>query len=99
MKIDKFIFTVDFVSIDLDDMVEVPLILEWLFLVMSQALIDVKDSKMVLRVGEEKVAFKLKGAMRHSMDFDDFCYFVDNIDGYISDFVQKSWFRYGLNSC
>ena len=56
---------------------EVLLILERPFLANSQALIDVKDGGMVLRVWEEKVVFKLQEAMRHSMDFDDSCYFVD----------------------
>ena len=31
---------------------------------------------MVLRVDEEKVAFKLHNAMRHLMDFNDSCYYV-----------------------
>ena len=45
--------------LDLDDRVEVPLILTRPFLGTSQALIDAKDGKMVLRVVEEKVVFKL----------------------------------------
>lgn len=45
----------DFVILDLDDKVKVPLILEQPFLVTSQALIDGKDSQMVLRVAMEKL--------------------------------------------
>ena len=58
---------------------EVHLILGRPFLATSQVLIDVKDGRMVLRVGEEKVAFKLQETIRHSMDFNDSCYFVDLI--------------------
>ena len=90
VKVDKFIFPLDFVIQDLDEKVEVPLILGRQFLVTSQALIDVKDGRMVLRFGEEKVVFKLEEAMRHSMEFDDLYYFVDHIDDCVSDFAQDS---------
>ena len=61
VKWDKFIFLVDFVILVLDDRVEVALILGKPFLATSQALIDIKDRRMVLRVGVEKVVFKLQG--------------------------------------
>lgn len=48
IKVDKFIFSVDFVILDMDDKVEVPLILGIPFLETSKALIDVKDGQMVL---------------------------------------------------
>lgn len=31
--------------------------------------------------------------MRHSMDFEDTCYYVDVIDDIVSDFVQKTWIK------
>ena len=61
MKLDKFIFPVDFVILVLDDRVEVALILGKPFLATSQALIDIKDRRMVLRVGVEKVVIKRQG--------------------------------------
>lgn len=88
---DKFIFLVDFVILHLDDMVEVPLILGRPFLATSQALIDVKDCRMVLRIGEEEHVFKVKDSMRHSIDFNDACYFVDVVDDLVTDFVQDTW--------
>ncbi|XP_039113820.1 uncharacterized protein LOC120249368 [Dioscorea cayenensis subsp. rotundata] len=93
VKVEKFIFLVDFITLDLDDRAEVPLILGCPSLATSQALIDVKDGKMVLRVGDEEVVFKLKDAMRHSMDGDDTCYALDVIDGCVSDFVQDTWMK------
>ena len=59
VKVDKFIFPIDFVILDSDDKVEVPLILLRPFLATSQVLIDVKDRRMVLRVRGEEVVFKL----------------------------------------
>ena len=54
------------------------------------ALIDIKDGRMVLRVGEEEVLFKLQATMRHSMDLDVSHYFVDHVDDCGFDFVQDS---------
>ena len=76
---------------------QVPLILRRPFLATSQALIDVKDGRMVLRVGGQEVILKLQDAMRHSLDFDDLCNFVDHNDVCIFDFVQESWFKDNLN--
>ncbi|XP_039135556.1 uncharacterized protein LOC120272975 [Dioscorea cayenensis subsp. rotundata] len=59
VKVDKFIFLVDFVILDLDEDVEVPLILGRSFLATSQALIDVGNGRMTLRVGDEEVIFAL----------------------------------------
>lgn len=90
---DKFIFLVDFVILHLDDMVEVPLILGRPFLATSQALIDVKDGRMVLRVEEEEIVFKIKDSMRHFMDFNDTCYFVDVVNDLITNYVQDTWMK------
>ncbi|XP_039145567.1 uncharacterized protein LOC120282785 [Dioscorea cayenensis subsp. rotundata] len=73
--------------------VEVSLILERPFLATLMAFIDVKDGRITLRVGEEEVVFKLRDSMRHTMDFDDTCYFIDVIDGVISEFVQDTFLK------
>lgn len=84
---DKFIFLVDFIILDLDDKVEVPLILQRPFLATSQALIDVRDGWMVLPVWEEEIVSKLKDSMRHSIDFDDTCYYMDVVNYLIFYYV------------
>ncbi|KAK5846099.1 hypothetical protein PVK06_002370 [Gossypium arboreum] len=80
VKIDKFIFPVDFVVLDIDEDVEVPLILGCPFLATVRAVIDVGDGKLVLRVGDEEIIFKIYDAMRFSREQDDSCYFMDSID-------------------
>lgn len=87
MKVDKFIFLVDFIILNLDDKVKVPLIMRRPFLATSTALIDVKNGQMALRVSEEEIIFKLRDSMRHTMDFDDTCYCVDVVDEFVSKFV------------
>ena len=52
---------------------------------------------MVLIVGEEKVVFKLQEAMRHLMDCDDFCYFLDHVDYCDVDFLHDSQLGEKLN--
>ncbi|XP_039134242.1 uncharacterized protein LOC120271634 [Dioscorea cayenensis subsp. rotundata] len=59
VRVDKLIFPIDFVILDVDDNVEVPLIIGRQFLNISGALIDVKEGKMTLRVGDEQVVFTL----------------------------------------
>ncbi|GJT76460.1 retrovirus-related pol polyprotein from transposon TNT 1-94 [Tanacetum coccineum] len=56
--IDKFVFPVNFIILDLPNDVKVPLILERPFLSTAHAKIDVFKRKITLRVGDEKIIFK-----------------------------------------
>ena len=59
VKVDKFIFPVDFVVLDMEEDRVAPIILGRLFLATGQALIDVKNGELTLRVGEDQVKFNL----------------------------------------
>ncbi|XP_022899523.1 uncharacterized protein LOC111412887 [Olea europaea var. sylvestris] len=54
VKVDKFIFPVDFVVLDMEEDEKVPLILGRAFLATGRALIDVQEGKLTLRVNEEQ---------------------------------------------
>ncbi|GKA33607.1 putative ribonuclease H-like domain-containing protein [Tanacetum coccineum] len=56
--IDKFVFPVDFIILDIPEDIKVPLILGRPFLSTAHAKIDVFKRKITLRVGEEKIIFK-----------------------------------------
>ncbi|GJZ69929.1 RNA-directed DNA polymerase, eukaryota, partial [Tanacetum coccineum] len=58
VRIDKFIFPIDFVILDIPEDDDVPLILGRPFLSTAHAKIDVFKRKFTLRVGEEKLVFK-----------------------------------------
>jgi len=73
--------------------VKVPLILGSPFLATSKSFIDVKDVRMALQVDEEEIVFKLRNSMRHTMDFDETCYFVDVVDDVVSEFVQETYMK------
>ena len=57
VRVDKFVFSVDFVILDFEQYRNCPLILRRPFLNTGKALIDVCEGKIILRVGEEKVEF------------------------------------------
>ncbi|XP_039146863.1 uncharacterized protein LOC120284127 [Dioscorea cayenensis subsp. rotundata] len=90
VKVDKFIFPVDIVILDVDENVEVPLILGRSLLATSQALIDVSNGRITLRVGDEEVMFALSNTMKHPSTFDDTCYFLDKNHSLVDECVQET---------
>ena len=64
VKIDKFIFPMDFVVIDIEEDSEVPIILGRPFLATGQALIDVREGNLTLWVKSEEVKFNIPQAMK-----------------------------------
>ena len=64
VKVDKFIFSVDFIVLDMEEDHDVPLILGQPFLSTSRALIDVHSSELTLRVNEEEVIFNIYRSMK-----------------------------------
>ncbi|KAK5802669.1 hypothetical protein PVK06_030282 [Gossypium arboreum] len=99
VKVDKFIFPVDFVVLDMDEDVEVPLILGRPFLATTRVVIDVADGKLVLRVGDKEIIFKIYDAMRFSREQDDSCYFIDSIDYATQDSFQEIIHKDKLELC
>ena len=60
VKIDKLIFVVNFVVLDMGEDTKAPLI----FLTTTQVLIDVKNGELKIRVGDEHVKFNLYQSMQ-----------------------------------
>nr|GEV86567.1 putative reverse transcriptase domain-containing protein [Tanacetum cinerariifolium] len=56
--IDKFVFSVDFIVLDMLEDIKVPLILRRPFLSTSHAKIDVFKRKIALKIGNDKIVFK-----------------------------------------
>ncbi|XP_012461482.1 uncharacterized protein LOC105781491 [Gossypium raimondii] len=99
VKVDKFIFPVDFVVLDMDEDVEVPLILGFPFLATTKAIIYVGNDKLVLKVGDEEIIFQIYDAMRFSREQDDLCYFIDSIDHAIKDLLHEIIHKDTLELC
>ena len=69
-KLDKFIFLADFIVLDIEKDWEVPLILGRPFLATERTLIDVHQSKLILKVQDEQVTFSVFEAMKFSSNID-----------------------------
>ncbi|XP_019230006.1 PREDICTED: uncharacterized protein LOC109210978 [Nicotiana attenuata] len=59
--VDKFVFPVDFIVVNMEQNKEVPLILGRPFLAMGRAILDIQERQLMLRVGDERLIFKMEG--------------------------------------
>ena len=84
VKVDKFIFPVDFVILDFEADKTCPLILGRPFLNTGKALIDVHEGKLTLRVGDEKFDFFMSKLMKYPLE-DETCMKIAVIDECVKD--------------
>ncbi|XP_009764547.1 uncharacterized protein [Nicotiana sylvestris] len=59
VRVDKFVFPVDFIVVNMEENKEIPLILGRPFLATGRAILYIHEKKLMLRVGEETVTFKM----------------------------------------
>nr|GFA42399.1 reverse transcriptase domain-containing protein [Tanacetum cinerariifolium] len=89
IKVGKFHFLTDFIVVNFEADLRVPLILGRSFLRTGCALIDVYGEEITLRVNDESITFNLNQTMRYSSTYDDtLVNRVDVIDVTCEDFVQ-----------
>nr|GEX63660.1 reverse transcriptase domain-containing protein [Tanacetum cinerariifolium] len=89
VKVGKFHFPTNFVVVDFEADLRVPLIIGRSFLRIGRALIDVYREEITLRVNDESVTFNLNQTMRYSSTYDDNSVNrVDVIDIAWEEFVQ-----------
>nr|XP_016481894.1 PREDICTED: uncharacterized protein LOC107802829 [Nicotiana tabacum] len=68
VRVDKFIFLVDFIVVDMEVNKEIPLILGRPFLCIGRAFLDIYEEQLMLRVGNEKVVCGGELAEQHKLD-------------------------------
>jgi len=66
VKVDKFLFPIDFVMMDIEEDVDVPLIFGRPFMEAAKMIIDVDKGKLKVCVENEEVSFNVFEAMKHS---------------------------------
>ncbi|GJZ77107.1 reverse transcriptase domain-containing protein [Tanacetum coccineum] len=71
VKVGKFTFPDDFVILEMEEDSKVPLILGRPFLHIADAVIQVKQKQLNLRVGTERMIFNIESVMKHSYSNDD----------------------------
>jgi len=79
VKVDKFVFPVDFVVMYIEEDDDVPLILGRTFMFAARMMIDYDDGLMTVRLDDEEINFNLHSAMKHSKD-KGACLKVDAMD-------------------
>ena len=95
VKVDKFIFPVDFVVLDFEKDSKCPLILGRPFLNIGKAIIDVHEGKITLRVSDESIEFVMPRLMKYPIE-EEFCIRVEVVDECVrevnlnKEFVEKN---------
>ena len=64
VKVDKFLFPVYFIVLEMEENTEVPLILGRPFLATGRAIIDVHQGQLILRVDEERIIFDMQKLLK-----------------------------------
>src|SRR5262249_25742669 len=90
VKVDKLIFPVDFVIMEMEEDFKVPVILGRPFLATTKALIDVAEGRLILRIQDEEVVFDMSKAMKYPPSSDDSCFRIDVIKEAVSEVFQDS---------
>ena len=79
VKVREFYIPVDFIVLEMEEDVEMPIILGRPFLATAGAIIDVKNGRLTLKVGEDKVEFNLNMVTKYP-SFTDNVYHIDCTD-------------------
>ena len=83
VKVDKFIFPVDFIVLDMEEDKEIPIILGRPFLATGRAMIEVQRRELKLRVQEDEVKFNVFEVVRHPAESDT-CFIVETVEAIVS---------------
>jgi hypothetical protein len=88
----------DFVVMEMEEDVHVPILLGRPFLATAGAIIDVKNGKLAFNVGKEKVEFELAKLMKGPSSKDS-CFMIDMIDRCVKECSLASPTQDGLEIC
>ncbi|GKD09250.1 reverse transcriptase domain-containing protein [Tanacetum coccineum] len=80
VEVGKFTFSADFIILEMVEDSKIPLILGRPLLYTADAVIQVKQKELNLRVGTERMIFNIDSAIKHSHSNDDTCFSIDVID-------------------
>ncbi|GKA69779.1 putative nucleotidyltransferase, ribonuclease H [Tanacetum coccineum] len=98
VKIDKFVFPVDFVIFYMEEDHRIPIILGRPFLATTHAMIDVSNKKISFKVGKEIITFNLEKSMRFSPSVKDTYHSADIIDLSILENIKEIFTPTDVNS-
>ncbi|XP_019232260.1 PREDICTED: uncharacterized protein LOC109212971 [Nicotiana attenuata] len=100
VKVDKFIFPVDFIVLEMKECSDEPIILGRPFLAIGRAIIDVHQGQLILRVDEERVIFDMQKILRFSEDdTSSSCFSIDMINNLIDEFKDDQLISDSMERC
>ena len=79
VKVDKFIFPIDFIVLDMEEDKEIPIILGRPFLATGRVMIDVYKGELKLRVKDDEVRFSVFNAVRHPTERNA-CFMIEAVE-------------------
>jgi hypothetical protein len=88
VKVDKFIFPVYFVVLEMEEDDDIPLILGRPFMQTGRCLIDMENGTLTLKFFDEVVKLNVLKAMKHPEEKEK-CYRVDMIKSFVKEKLQK----------
>ncbi|KAL5552043.1 hypothetical protein UlMin_002219 [Ulmus minor] len=88
VKVDKFIFPVDFIVLDYEADLEVPIILGRPFLATGRTLIDVQNGELTMRVQDEHVTFNVFQSMKFPSDMEE-CSVISVADSLVAEQLEN----------
>ncbi|XP_057986490.1 uncharacterized protein LOC131171051 [Hevea brasiliensis] len=98
LKVGKFFIPVDFMVLEMEEDIHIRIILGRPFLATEGAIIDVKNSRLTLKVGEEEVEFNFNQALKKHHEVDP-CLKVDVIDEIVEEEFRKRYPEDPLENC
>ena len=88
LKVDKFIFPVDFIVLDFEADKEVPIILGRPFLAIRKTMINVQKGELTMRVNDQQVTFNVLEAMKNPDEAKDYN-FLSVMDFVVADRMDR----------
>nr|XP_016437357.1 PREDICTED: uncharacterized protein LOC107763378 [Nicotiana tabacum] len=100
VRVDKFLFPVDFIVLEMEENTEVPLILGRPFLATGRAIIDVHQGQLILRVDEERVIFDMHKMMKFpGNESSSSCFQIDLLDDLVDEYKENQLITDSLERC
>ncbi|KAH9680785.1 hypothetical protein KPL71_026683 [Citrus sinensis] len=96
VKVDKFIFPVDFIVLDFEKNKKVPIILGKHFLATGKTLIDVKKGELTMRVNDQQVTFNVLDIMKSPDEIED-CNFISIVDFVVAERLHSCCSKAEIN--
>ncbi|XP_070013009.1 uncharacterized protein [Nicotiana sylvestris] len=100
VRVDKFVFPVDFIVLEMKECPNEPIILGRPFLATGRAIIDVHQGQLILRVDEERVIFDMQKILRYSGDeTSSSCFLIDMISYLTDEFKDDQLIPDSMERC